>query len=434
MQEADYSRAMEAFGQGLAIARRAQDPTLEMATTAQAAQVDRFHLHPRRGLEKSLRAIELAGLVDDPHSEIQVRGVAAGCSLVVGDLEGARGHASAMLSLDLEVILSSWEEVLGVEVEIQQTEWATFLQDLKDRRYHMFTLGWGPDYADPENFLDILFHSESENNHTNYNNPEVDALLVQARVEPNQETRFKLYNKIEQMILDDAPWVLLWNTGETYALIKPQVKGYELTPMTIPKYRYVYLTTTTPAVPIQPHLGLVSWWPGDGHANDIVGDKHGTLSGDVTFTQGQVGLAFHFEGSGSVNLPNLGVISPEGTIQFWLRSFGALEPSGAFTTDKGGGEENAIRFEKDPLQSWYAVVGDDFYPPVGYPGAVVEYIFTKTLNTDWHHLALSWSHEGQNIDLSDTCPSNSPFGYKTLNIETSSSHGLLFQLAEGEES
>ena len=151
------------------------------------------------------------------------------------------GSFGADVPLDMEVILSSWQDVLGVEVEIQQTEWATFLQDLQDRRYHMFTLGWGADYADPENFLDILFHSESENNHTNYSSPEVDALLEQARVEPDQETRFKLYNKIEQMILDDAPWVLLWNTGETYALIKPEVKGYELTPMTIPKYRYVYL-------------------------------------------------------------------------------------------------------------------------------------------------------------------------------------------------
>ena len=97
--EADYSRAMEASSQSLAIARRAQDTTLEIATMAQAAQVDRFHLHPRRGLEKSLRAIELASLVDDPYAEIQVRGVAAGCSLVVGDLEGARVHAAAMLSL-----------------------------------------------------------------------------------------------------------------------------------------------------------------------------------------------------------------------------------------------------------------------------------------------------------------------------------------------
>ena len=151
------------------------------------------------------------------------------------------GSFGADVPLDLEVILSSWQEVLGVEVEIQQTEWATFLQDLQARRYHMFKLAWGADYADPENFLDILFHSKSENNHTNYNSPEVDALLEQARVEPDQDTRFKLYNRIEQMILDDAPWVLLWNTGETYALIKPEVKGYELTPMTIPKYRYVYL-------------------------------------------------------------------------------------------------------------------------------------------------------------------------------------------------
>ena len=151
------------------------------------------------------------------------------------------GSFGADVPLDLEVILSSWQEVLGVEVEIQQTEWATFLQDLQARRYHMFKLSWGADYADPENFLDILFHSKSENNHTNYNSPEVDALLEQARVEPDQDTRFKLYNRIEQMILDDAPWVLLWNTGETYALIKPEVKGYELTPMTIPKYRYVYL-------------------------------------------------------------------------------------------------------------------------------------------------------------------------------------------------
>ena len=150
------------------------------------------------------------------------------------------GSFGANVPLALEVILQSWKDNLGVEIEIQQTEWATFLQDLHNRRYQMFQLGWAADYADPENFLDILFHSQSENNHTNYSNPEVDRLLLQARIEPDQETRFGLYNQIEQMILDEAPWVLLWNSGETYALIKPEVKGYELTAMTIPKYRYIY--------------------------------------------------------------------------------------------------------------------------------------------------------------------------------------------------
>ncbi len=37
-------------------------------------------------------------------------------------------------------------------------------------------------------------------------------------------------------------------------------------------------------------------------------------------------------------------------------------------------------------------------------------------------------------ELRGDAPSTSPFGYKTLNIEPSSSQGILFQLAEGEES
>jgi ABC-type oligopeptide transport system substrate-binding subunit len=143
--------------------------------------------------------------------------------------------------LDLEVILQSWEEELGITVDIQQTEWATFIQDVHARRYQLFTIAWGADYPDPENFLDVLFHSNSDNSWTNYSNPEVDALLEQARVEQDQDKRFELYNRIEQMILDDAPWVPLWNSGETYALIKPEVKNYFLTAMTIPKYRYIYM-------------------------------------------------------------------------------------------------------------------------------------------------------------------------------------------------
>jgi len=149
------------------------------------------------------------------------------------------GGFGAALSLDLEVILQSWEE-LGVPVQIQQTEFATFLQDLHAGSYDMFYSGWVADYPDPENFLDVLFHSESGNNHTNYHNAEVDALLEQARVEPDRAARFRLYNKVERIILEDAPWVTLWNRGEGYALIKPNVRDYHLAPIVIPKLRYVY--------------------------------------------------------------------------------------------------------------------------------------------------------------------------------------------------
>ncbi len=151
------------------------------------------------------------------------------------------GSLGAATPLGFEVILGSWERELGIQVEIQRTEWATFLQDVNDKRFQMYSIAWGADYPDPENFLDLLFHSESEGNRTNYRDPEVDALLEEARVEQDQAARFELYQRIERMILDDAPWVLLWNDEDWHFLVKPEVKDYLLLPMTLPKFRYVHL-------------------------------------------------------------------------------------------------------------------------------------------------------------------------------------------------
>ena len=150
------------------------------------------------------------------------------------------GSFGAAIPAYLEVILEQWNQELDIQVDIQQTEWATFLEDVNDRKYQMYALGWVADYPDPENFLDILFRSDSQNNHNNYANPEVDRLLEMARTERDRETRFQLYNQIEQLILDDAPWVWTWFSGEGYALIKPEVSDYFLLQMSIPKYRYIY--------------------------------------------------------------------------------------------------------------------------------------------------------------------------------------------------
>ena len=143
-------------------------------------------------------------------------------------------------NLDLEVIINMWFENLGVEVEIQQVEWATFLNDLNKRRFQAFGgLGWEADYPDPQDFLDVLFHSESDKNNGAYSNPEVDLLLEKARLESNIDNRLELYNQAEQIIVDDGVWIPLWFEGEGHVLIKPYMEGYVITPMTISKMRYV---------------------------------------------------------------------------------------------------------------------------------------------------------------------------------------------------
>ena len=146
------------------------------------------------------------------------------------------------IGLDLEVILQMWETVLGVTVEIQQVEWATYLEDLNKQRYQAYAgLGWAADYPDPQDFLDILFHTESGLNHGAFSDPEIDAILEQARTEPEAPKRIALYRQAEEMIVNAAPWVPLWYQGERHVLIKSHVKGYRLTPMIVPKLTQVHI-------------------------------------------------------------------------------------------------------------------------------------------------------------------------------------------------
>jgi oligopeptide transport system substrate-binding protein len=138
----------------------------------------------------------------------------------------------------VEAILEMWKQNLGVEVEVEQVESGTFFQDVRRNKYQMWELGWAADYPDPENFLDIHFYSESRQNETQYNNPEVDKLILQARTEKDSEKRNKIYNQIETQVLQDAPWIpLFW--GSEALLIKPYVKGYQATGLVIPILRYL---------------------------------------------------------------------------------------------------------------------------------------------------------------------------------------------------
>src|SRR5213593_2043987 len=71
---------------------------------------------------------------------------------------------------------------------------------------------------------------------------------------------------------------------------------------------------------VQPPSGLVSWWPGDGNANDIIGGNNGTLQNGATFAAGMVGQAFSFDGTSSVTLSNPPAVSNFGswTYDLWI--------------------------------------------------------------------------------------------------------------------
>ena len=101
------------------------------------------------------------------------------------------------------------------------------MQALDAQELQMFSLGWIADYPDPQNFLDMLFHTDSAYNHDAYSNPELDEIVERARVEQDVEQRMALYQQAEQLLVQDAPWIPLYHSGGYY-LAKPYVKGLEI--------------------------------------------------------------------------------------------------------------------------------------------------------------------------------------------------------------
>jgi ABC-type transport system substrate-binding protein len=68
----------------------------------------------------------------------------------------------------------------------------------------------------------------------------LDALLERARVEQDVAKRIEMYQRAEQIIVDDAP-VLFTVHSISYQLVKPYVKGYVFTPIDVPIERYMWL-------------------------------------------------------------------------------------------------------------------------------------------------------------------------------------------------
>ena len=131
----------------------------------------------------------------------------------------------------LQAVADMWARNLGIQIEFQEVEWATFLEEIDNYRLQVFSLAWSPDYPDPHTFVDVLFRSDSTINHTQYSNAEVDALLDEATTEPDPARRIQLYQQAEQIIVDEASWLPMWWGAEGKILVKPHVNEFRISPL-----------------------------------------------------------------------------------------------------------------------------------------------------------------------------------------------------------
>ncbi len=127
-------------------------------------------------------------------------------------------------------VIEEWRRNLGVEVTVRQLEPEAFLYSLQQEKDQLYDNGWIADYPDPQDFLDILFHTGRQNNIGGYSNPQLDSLLDRAAIEQDPNTRLKMYQEAEQTLVNDAAVLPLF-FNRSYILVKPYVKGYAWSPL-----------------------------------------------------------------------------------------------------------------------------------------------------------------------------------------------------------
>ncbi|WP_073604706.1 ABC transporter substrate-binding protein [Vibrio aerogenes] len=81
-----------------------------------------------------------------------------------------------------------------------------FNKDLKQSKTMLVPMGWGLDYPDAENTLQLFYgpNRSPGANSANYNNPEYDKLFKKASVMQPSPERTAIYKQLNQMLVDDC--------------------------------------------------------------------------------------------------------------------------------------------------------------------------------------------------------------------------------------
>lgn len=107
-----------------------------------------------------------------------------------------------------------WKQKLGVEVELANMEWKTFLATRDDQNFEMARGAWCGDYNEASTFLDLLT-SESGYNDGKYANARIDELMASAKSSANTQP---LYTEVEQIIADEVPIIPVYHYAGVYML------------------------------------------------------------------------------------------------------------------------------------------------------------------------------------------------------------------------
>lgn len=137
--------------------------------------------------------------------------------------------------LDLCEFIQQEMNNLGLKIKVEVVPPSVLRQGKSNGDLPLFRASWIADYPDAENYLSLYyskFHTPNGSNYTHFKNTEFDELYERSIATVDNETRYVLYQKMDKIIIEQAPIVPLYY-DEVTLFSQQNVKGLVANPINL---------------------------------------------------------------------------------------------------------------------------------------------------------------------------------------------------------
>lgn len=122
-------------------------------------------------------------------------------------------------------VVQSQLQAVGITGDVVLEENATYIQRYITSPDFDITVTGTSGFVDPNDVFGPNFTTGSSSNASGYSNPQADQLIAQGIATTDQAQRAKIYQQLQQLLLQDLPWVNLFIANQ-YEAMKKNVNGY----------------------------------------------------------------------------------------------------------------------------------------------------------------------------------------------------------------
>ena len=130
-------------------------------------------------------------------------------------------------------------EEAGFEVNLVSKQKKERLQLMDEGSYDVALTRWGPDYGDPQTYMDLYVSYNESNNSGRYNSPTYDKLVQDAEATTDPSERWELFKQAEKVLVqDDFGIVPVFQAGGAM-IIRPTISGIQFHSAAVDNYRHI---------------------------------------------------------------------------------------------------------------------------------------------------------------------------------------------------